>query len=114
MRRDLLGGTVVASLVRPLSVLRVVVVLGLLGLVPGGVCVCSMSVGKGLICQVLCVVRTVRLRVGAEQGPASSPWCDVGCILASIVTSEKLHDGLSFRERRGVSAAIRRISNSSL
>ena len=50
------------------------------------------------------MVRTVPLRVGAEQGPASSPRCDVGHIVASItVTSEKRHDDLSFGgEKKGV------------
>ncbi len=61
--------------------------------------------GRGLsqpIRQVWCIVRRVPLRVGAEQGPASSPWCDVGSVVASTVTSEKRHDDLSFGgERRG-------------
>ena len=39
MRRDLLAGSLVASLVRLLNVLRVVV----LGLVPGGVCGCMFD-----------------------------------------------------------------------
>lgn len=42
MRRDLLAGTLVASLVRILNVLRVVVLV-LLGLVPGGVCGCAFD-----------------------------------------------------------------------
>ena len=40
----------------------------------------------------------VPLRVGAKQGPASSPWCDVG--VASTLTSEKRHD-LSFGGKKG-------------
>jgi hypothetical protein len=86
----------VASLVRPLNILRVVVQM-LLGLVPVNGGALHIFDGQRAIRQVRCVVRTVLLRIGAEQGPASSPWCDLGRIVVSTVTSEKRHD-LSFGE----------------
>jgi len=81
-------------------------IVGVVGIISAWRCVCIFD-GQRAVYQV-------RTRMGAEQGPALSPWCDVGfiVIVASMLTSEKRHD-LSFGGKEGrVSMMIRRISNS--